>query len=118
MEKLEINLKNCYGIQSLEYEFNLKADNIKSKHSAYAIYAPNGMMKTSFSRTFEDLSRLSIAWATDFIHILLLRTTMYLTTIIDIFSREIRRPMIIIGIKAVNMSHRSTYNVLLESKFL
>ena len=56
MEKLEINLKNCYGIQSLEYEFNLKADNIKSKHSAYAIYAPNGMMKTSFSRTFEDLS--------------------------------------------------------------
>lgn len=52
MEKLKVDLKNCYGIQSLEKEFNFST----SKGKTYAIYAPNGLMKTSFSKTFENLA--------------------------------------------------------------
>lgn len=52
MDKLKIDLKNCYGIQNLKYEFYFTA----SKGKTYAIYAPNGLMKTSFSKTFEDLA--------------------------------------------------------------
>lgn len=52
MEKLKVDLKNCYGIQSLEEEFDFST----SKGKAYAIYAPNGLMKTSFSKTFEKLA--------------------------------------------------------------
>ncbi len=52
MNKLRVSLKNCYGIQSLDYDFDLS----KSKGRAYAIYAPNGLMKTSFSMTFEKLA--------------------------------------------------------------
>jgi len=55
MNKLKICLKNCYGIVSLDYEFDF--DSSGSRGKAYAIYAPNGLMKTSFSRTFEALSR-------------------------------------------------------------
>jgi len=43
-------LKNCYGIKKLEHNFDFSKDN------TYAIYAGNGMMKTSFARTFKDLS--------------------------------------------------------------
>ena len=53
MEKLAINLKNCYGIQQLQYEFNFSV----SKGQTYAIYAPNGLMKTSFAKTFDNLSK-------------------------------------------------------------
>jgi len=53
MNKLKVDLKNCYGIQSLECEFDFAA----SKSKAYAIYAPNGLMKTSFSKTFENLAK-------------------------------------------------------------
>lgn len=52
MDKLKIDLKNCYGIQNLKCEFYFTA----SKGKTYAIYAPNGLMKTSFSKTFEDLA--------------------------------------------------------------
>ncbi|EZP32196.1 hypothetical protein [Pseudomonas sp. RIT288] len=55
MKKLKISLTNCYGIQSLEYDFDFDTTKIKSK--AYAIYAPNGSMKTSFSKTFEDIAQ-------------------------------------------------------------
>ncbi len=55
MEKLEVKLSNCYGISSFNEVFDFKSDNNQAK--AYAIYAPNGLMKTSFSRTFEALSR-------------------------------------------------------------
>lgn len=55
MNKLKVSLKNCYGIQSLDYEFDFKAS--ESRVKAYAIYAPNGLMKTSFSRTFETLAK-------------------------------------------------------------
>ncbi|MBE7446673.1 MAG: hypothetical protein HS132_16165 [Planctomycetia bacterium] len=50
MNKLQINLENCYGIKKLKKEFNF------SSSKTFAIYAPNGVMKTSFSKTFKDLS--------------------------------------------------------------
>lgn len=56
MESIKLNLKNCYGIQSLEHEFDFSRGG-NGKPRAYAIYAPNGTMKTSFSKTFEDLSK-------------------------------------------------------------
>lgn len=46
--KLNIDLKNCYGISELKHCFDF------STSSGYAIYAPNGFMKTSFSKTFDD----------------------------------------------------------------
>ncbi|NKQ39562.1 MAG: hypothetical protein HF967_08895 [Methanosarcinales archaeon] len=51
MNKLKINFENCYGIKKLDYEFDF------NKCKTYAIYAPNGSMKTSFAKTFLDLSR-------------------------------------------------------------
>jgi len=53
VNKLKVGLKNCYGIQGLEHEFDFST----SKCKAYAIYAPNGLMKTSFSKTFEKLAK-------------------------------------------------------------
>lgn len=46
--KLNIDLKNCYGISELNHTFDF------TKTSGYAIYAPNGFMKTSLSKTFDD----------------------------------------------------------------
>lgn len=46
--KLSIDLKKCYGISELVHEFDFGNTN------GYAIYAPNGFMKTSFSKTFDD----------------------------------------------------------------
>lgn len=50
MNKLNIELENCYGIKKLKYTFDLTTNN------TYAIYAPNGIMKTSLAKTFLDLS--------------------------------------------------------------
>jgi energy-coupling factor transporter ATP-binding protein EcfA2 len=50
MEKLFVLLENCYGIGKLEYTFDF------NKHKTYSIYAPNGVMKTSFANTFKRLS--------------------------------------------------------------
>lgn len=50
MMKIKISLQNCYGIKSLVKEFDFSQDR------AFAIYAPNGIMKTSFAKTFQDLS--------------------------------------------------------------
>lgn len=50
MKKLKINLENCYGIYKLETKFDF------TSARTYAVYAPNGVMKTSFARTFKDLS--------------------------------------------------------------
>lgn len=49
MNKLNCNLKNCYGIQNLQCEFDFSDTN------AIAIYARNGLMKTSFSKTFKKI---------------------------------------------------------------
>jgi hypothetical protein len=59
MEKLKIALKNCYGIQSLSHEFDFDpgSNQAKPKAKAYAIYAPNGLMKSSFAKTFDALSK-------------------------------------------------------------
>ncbi|MEE9372354.1 MAG: hypothetical protein V3V00_04800 [Saprospiraceae bacterium] len=50
MNKLKIEFENCYGIKKLKYDFDF------SVKSTYAIYAPNGTMKTSFANTFMDFS--------------------------------------------------------------
>ena len=50
MKKLKIVLENCYGIDSLDESFDF------SKKQTIAIYAPNGVMKTSFAKTFEAVS--------------------------------------------------------------
>lgn len=51
MQKVSIHLENCYGIGKLVYEFDF------SQANAYSVYAPNGFMKTSLSKSFLDLSR-------------------------------------------------------------
>src|SRR3989338_11388461 len=50
MNQLKINLKNFYGIKQIEKDFDFL------RNGTYAIYAPNGVMKTSFAKTFKDLS--------------------------------------------------------------
>lgn len=58
MEKLRVVMKHCYGIPKLEKEFDFKNSNpSKPMDKAYAIYAPNGVMKTSFAKTFDALSK-------------------------------------------------------------
>ena len=47
MKKLNINLNYCHGISKLEYTFDFSDKD-------YLIYAPNGTMKTSLYKTFED----------------------------------------------------------------
>lgn len=49
--KLKVDLKNCYGINELVHEFDFNMT------KSYAIYAPNGFMKTSFSKSFDDLAK-------------------------------------------------------------
>ncbi|MEV4780496.1 hypothetical protein MRBLMU1_003049 [Burkholderia sp. LMU1-1-1.1] len=46
--KIKVDLKNCYGISDLTHCFDFTGS------TGYAIYAPNGFMKTSLSKTFED----------------------------------------------------------------
>ncbi|MEQ3551755.1 AAA family ATPase [Pseudonocardia nematodicida] len=50
MKKLSIVLENCHGIRSLKTVISYR------KSRSAAIYAPNGTMKTSFARTFQDLA--------------------------------------------------------------
>lgn len=49
MRRLSMNLKNCYGIKSLDFNFDF------SKKGAYAIYARNGLMKTSLAKTLKKV---------------------------------------------------------------
>ena len=51
MKKLNLKLEYCYGIKKLEGIFDFTETN------TYAVYAPNGMMKSSFEKTFYDLSK-------------------------------------------------------------
>lgn len=50
LEKLVLDLENCYGIRKLSTEFDF------SNKSVYAIYAPNGVMKSSLAQTFRDIA--------------------------------------------------------------
>jgi hypothetical protein len=52
MKKLLVELENCYGIKKLNVAFDFATDG-----NVFAIYAPNGMMKTSLANTFRDLAR-------------------------------------------------------------
>ena len=48
MDNLTLDLENCYGIKKLQAKFDF------SKKRTFSIYAPNGVMKTSFAKTFKD----------------------------------------------------------------
>ena len=50
MNKLDVHLEHCYGIKHLKQEFDFSDSN------TWLIYAPNGVMKTSFAKTFKVLS--------------------------------------------------------------
>lgn len=51
MNKLKLKFENCYGIKELNHEFDF------SNNKGFSIYAPNGFMKTSFSKTFSDVTK-------------------------------------------------------------
>lgn len=50
MNKIKLKFQYCYGIKKLEKEFILS-------NRTFTIYAPNGSMKTSFAKTFDDYSK-------------------------------------------------------------
>ena len=50
MNKLNVELENCYGIKKLIVEFDF------TKKKVFAIYAPNGVMKSSLAQTFKDIA--------------------------------------------------------------
>lgn len=50
MISIYTKLENCYGIPKMEYNFQFS--DVKKAH---LIYAPNGIMKTSFANTIEDV---------------------------------------------------------------
>lgn len=54
MKKLEISLQNCFGIDHMDCTIDF------SNCNACTIYARNGMMKTSFSNTFQCLQEKKI----------------------------------------------------------
>ncbi len=49
MNKVVCDLTNCYGIKKFQYEFDFSNTNVIS------VYARNGLMKTSFSKTFKKI---------------------------------------------------------------
>ena len=49
-KQIQFNLKNCYGIKKLNASFNFSQEK-----KVHIIYASNGTMKTSFSKTIKDL---------------------------------------------------------------
>lgn len=61
MQRMIVEIENCYGIGKLAHDFDFQAARV------YSIYAPNGFMKTSFSKTFLDLSK--DAKSSDLIHL-------------------------------------------------
>ncbi|WP_161603766.1 hypothetical protein [Noviherbaspirillum massiliense] len=46
-----MRFESCYGIRQLTHDFHFKDKKV------YSVYAPNGFMKTSFSKTFSDASK-------------------------------------------------------------
>jgi len=49
MRKLSIKLENCFGIEKMQHDFDFSRSNV------FSIYARNGLMKTSFAKTFKLL---------------------------------------------------------------
>lgn len=52
MDRVNLDLQHCYGIKALKHEFKFSAE-----RPAYALYAPNGVMKSSLAETFLDASK-------------------------------------------------------------
>ena len=50
MDRVNVDLENCYGIKKLQTLFDF------SEERVYAIYAPNGAMKSSLAKTFLDVA--------------------------------------------------------------
>ncbi|RJL03292.1 phage infection protein [Paracoccus aestuarii] len=50
MRALKLDLEYCYGIRKLEQSFDFR------KCKAVALYAPNGAMKSSLAKTFQDIA--------------------------------------------------------------
>ena len=50
MNTLSVDLQHCYGIKKLKHQFDF------SQRKAYAIYAPNGSMKSSLAETFKNVA--------------------------------------------------------------
>jgi hypothetical protein len=51
MNRVTIDLENCYGIKKLSMDLNFSKD-----EPIYALYAPNGMMKSCLAQTFQDIA--------------------------------------------------------------
>jgi len=50
MRKLRVDFENCYGINKLRHDF------VFSDFRTHVVYAPNGVMKTSFAKTFKTIA--------------------------------------------------------------
>lgn len=50
MNRVKVDLRNCYGIKTLTHDFDFR------KNRAFALYAPNGAMKSSLAQTFRDVA--------------------------------------------------------------
>lgn len=48
---LKVDLENCFGINKLKHNFDF------TKSNTVVVYASNGIMKTSFANTFQELSK-------------------------------------------------------------
>lgn len=59
MNKLDLEMTNCFGIDSLKYKFDFEKGNV------FAIYAKNGLMKTSFAKTFQLIQRGKVEEVSD-----------------------------------------------------
>ena len=55
--KLSIFLENCYGIKRLGSATTPYIFDFSDGNKSFAIYAPNGAMKTSFAKTFYQISQ-------------------------------------------------------------
>ncbi len=62
MNKLKLDLKNCYGIKKLEHEF------LFSSRHVQLIYAPNGTMKSSLALALKGISGQVTEQAKDRLH--------------------------------------------------
>ena len=105
MENLKLELKNCYWIKELNYNFEFNKSNI------YSIYAPNGTMKTSFLKWFKDYidendainPKDMITWEDWYIKLF------------DENNKEIDKK-IIFPIESLNLDYKSDYSLLLVNK--
>jgi hypothetical protein len=51
MESVGLELEHCYGIKKLSLQLDFSGERV------YALYAPNGAMKSSLAQTFHDISK-------------------------------------------------------------